>query len=558
MSDKLKPIPFRELLLQSIMEYRKFGSFFSVPVSAIEKSSEELIINGKRLESPIGPAAGPHTQLAQNIIAAYGAGARYIELKTVQILSGEELGIQKPCIYVKEEAYNTEWSSELPIQEALEEYIKAWIAVHLLRKEFNLGSEDGFIFNMSVGYDLKGIMSPAVDGYIESMKEAGETDIFKNCIREALEEKELFLNLVEEDIISVPSCISDIVTLSTMHGCPPGEIEAIAGYLMKEKGLNTHLKCNPTLLGYEKIRELLNVNGYSHVSLDREVFLHDISLYKAVELIKDLKNKGKEYGKEFGIKLTNTLPVKIENKELQGEAMYLSGPALYPITIGTAAVLREALGENIKMSYSGGADTKNIGAILMTGIRPVTVSTLLLKSGGYRNLTSLNKAAGPYLEALPKEINTESLKDLSKAAENDENYWNKERKEIKKPSSEYSAFCSKCRQCMEVCPNRANQKWEGDGKIYILHRDGLCNECGNCKYFCPLGHIPYLEKFTLFENEELYINSENTGLCRKGEEILLRWKGENLKLRADSSLFHKPVTEFSIREFDEIIARSEK
>ena len=33
-------------------------------------------------------AAGPHTQLAQNLVAAYYAGARFFELKTVQKMDG--------------------------------------------------------------------------------------------------------------------------------------------------------------------------------------------------------------------------------------------------------------------------------------------------------------------------------------------------------------------------------------------------------------------------------------------------------------------------------------
>ncbi len=35
---------------------------------------------------------------------------------------------------------------------------------------------------------------------------------------------------------------------------PAGEIERIATYLITEKGLNTYVKCNPTLLGYEFAR----------------------------------------------------------------------------------------------------------------------------------------------------------------------------------------------------------------------------------------------------------------------------------------------------------------
>lgn len=558
MSDKLQTIPFKELLRQSVMEYRNNGSFFGVPVNRIEHPADNLIISGKRLESPVGPAAGPHTQLAQNILAAYGAGARYFELKTVQILSGEELGIQKPCIYVAREAYNTEWSSELSIKEAMEEYIKAWVLLHILIREFKLGREDGFVFNMSVGYHLKGIRSPRVDEFLESMKDAAGTECFMKFIKEAREEKGLYRNLAAEEILTIPSRICDTVTLSTMHGCPPGEIEDIAVYLMKEKQLNTHLKCNPTLQGYEKVREILDKSGYSHIVLDREVFLRDLGFEKAVTLISNLKARGEEYGREFGIKLTNTLPVKAEKGELQGEAMYLSGPALYPITIGVAAALGEALGEDIPMSYSGGADSLNAGPIFETGIRPITVSTLLLKTGGYSNLGALNKALYPYLKEIPGSIEVKKLKNLAKSAENDENYWNKAVIKRKRPKDEYSPFCSQCRQCMDVCPNRANRKTEGDGKTYVLHQDGLCNECGNCMYFCPLGHIPYREKFTLFETKELFLASENQGICRTEEEVLLRWQGECFLLKADSSEYRKKVWEYGVAEIDGLLARHQQ
>ena len=139
MSDKMTPITFKELLNQAIKEYKREKTIYYVPVSK------------ERIKSPIGPAAGPHTQLAQNILAAYAGGANHFELKTVQVLEGKELGILKPCIYVEGEAYNTEWSTELTVQEALEEYIKAWFLLKLISKEFNFNDENDFVFYMSVG-----------------------------------------------------------------------------------------------------------------------------------------------------------------------------------------------------------------------------------------------------------------------------------------------------------------------------------------------------------------------------------------------------------------------
>ena len=118
------------------------------------------------METPCGPAAGPHTQLAQNIIAAYLTGSRFFEVKTVQILDGEDLPVSKPCIAAADECYNVEWSTELRVPQAYDEYVKAWFVLKLLSKEFELGDPNGFIFNMSVGYDLAGIQSPKIDRYI--------------------------------------------------------------------------------------------------------------------------------------------------------------------------------------------------------------------------------------------------------------------------------------------------------------------------------------------------------------------------------------------------------
>ena len=219
MSDKMTPITFKELLNQAIKEYKREKTIYYVPVSK------------ERIKSPIGPAAGPHTQLAQNILAAYAGGANHFELKTVQVLEGKELGILKPCIYVEGEAYNTEWSTELTVQEALEEYIKAWFLLKLISKEFNINDENDFVFYMSVGYDLKGIKSKKIDNFIEGLKDASNTEIWKECKKYSLENLDLFENVTAEYIENITPNICNTITLSTMHGCLPEEIEKIENRL---------------------------------------------------------------------------------------------------------------------------------------------------------------------------------------------------------------------------------------------------------------------------------------------------------------------------------------
>lgn len=113
MSDIMKSIPFGQLMEWILAEHKATGQVFGIQkayVADLEKTTE---IFGRKLENPVGPAAGPHTQLAQNLVAAYYAGARFFELKTVQKMDGPELSacIPKPCIVAEDEAYNCEWST---------------------------------------------------------------------------------------------------------------------------------------------------------------------------------------------------------------------------------------------------------------------------------------------------------------------------------------------------------------------------------------------------------------------------------------------------------------
>jgi putative selenate reductase len=117
---------------------------------------------------PLGPAAGPQTQLANNILVAYLSGARFMELKTVQKMDGEEIrhAVAKPCIEATDEGYNCEWSTELTVPQAFDEYIKAYFAIAVFGKELGLGGVKDVAYNISVGYDLEGIKGAKVDTYL--------------------------------------------------------------------------------------------------------------------------------------------------------------------------------------------------------------------------------------------------------------------------------------------------------------------------------------------------------------------------------------------------------
>ena len=393
MSEVMTPMSFEQLVEWVLQEKKKRGTVFGQHHAYRADGTHNRTMFGRTLETPIGPAAGPPTPMTQNIVAAYYAGSRFFELKTVQIMDGEELAacINRPCIKADDEGYNCEWSTELTVPQAMEEYIKAWFLLKVIAKEFGLGDMNGFQFNVSVGYDLAGIQSPKVDTFLNSMKHAEDTEIFKHCKAYLLEHADWFEHVTTEDIEQIPPEICNSVTLSTLHGCPPQEIERIAMYLLTEKGFHTFVKCNPTLLGYEFARKTMDEMGYDYIQFGDFHFKDDLQYEDAVPMLTRLMNTAKERNLEFGVKITNTFPVDVKQNELPSEEMYMSGKSLYPLSISLAAKLAKEFDGRLRISYSGGADYYNIERIVDAGIWPVTVATTLLKPGGYQRLTQMAK-----------------------------------------------------------------------------------------------------------------------------------------------------------------------
>ena len=93
MSDRMRPIPIDKLLDGIFSEYFSSGAVFGVSPAFRGDPTRAVSLPGGGAEVPLGSAAGPHTQLSQNIVAAYVGGARFFELKTVQTLDGEALHV---------------------------------------------------------------------------------------------------------------------------------------------------------------------------------------------------------------------------------------------------------------------------------------------------------------------------------------------------------------------------------------------------------------------------------------------------------------------------------
>ncbi len=539
----LTPYPLRVLLGRIAHEWETRHRIFDLPTGRFFHQDPVrdlgVAVAGRTAATPVGPAAGPHTQLAQNYVLGWLAGARTFEMKTVQVL--DELDIPRPCIDAEAEGYNVEWSQELRIDQSVEEYAKAWILLEILSRweplRPLLGLPGPHVFDLSVGYDLAGITSDRMARFVHDMKNAGP---IIDALRPEIPEP-----FAEFRDYPFPDQLASSVTLSTFHGCPPFEIDAISRYLMEDQGLDVTVKLNPTLLGHDAARALLDRLGFGDVLLDPAAFEADLAFAAAVELIDSLARFAAQHGRTFGIKLTNTLVVGNHRSVLPGDVMYLSGPPLHVITTTLLDRLVEALpgrlrlgtaAEGVGVSFSGGIGRDNLPQAVGLGLAPVTVCTDLLKPGGYGRFSGMLKHLAAEMEDAGcgdvAAWRAHAEHDAQEAGHRDAVAAYAARLNRAGPDSPFGATgaakrlrhvdsdlelwdCVSCNLCVTVCPNDAmlhlptpegaglGQRWQ-----YLCLAE-LCNDCGNCTTFCPERGDPFRAKPRLFLDAERW--SEDTG-----------------------------------------------
>ena len=463
----MRPIPFGELLTRIMGEFRNHDSIFSIDKAQFYKDDRKKTVNvfSQSCTTPMGPAAGPHTQLSQNIVASYLVGARFIELKTVQIM--DHLEIAKPCIDARDEGYNVEWSTEYTLEKAYDEYLKAWIVLHMIESamEGKVVEKPSFIFNMSCGYNLEGIKQEKMQIFIDSMIDAGKKPLFDEYINEAkalLDEGILEGSdwegreeCVRKTLDKISRNICPSVTVSTMHGCPPKEIEAICSYLLTEKKLDTFVKLNPTLLGYDTVRKVLDDLGFNYVVLKRESFEHDLQLSDAKAMLHRLVELAGKEGRKFGVKLTNTLGNVNPQDVLPGDERYGSGRILLPLSTRVALILSEEFNGTLPISYSGGVSALSVKELFEIGIHPITLATDMLHPGGYAKMKQLCEICKEAPEAWKKEtIDVSRLRKFVEEVSSPKGIAGKEFRgtNSSKVGTPLSLFDCYVAPCVEACP----------------------------------------------------------------------------------------------------------
>jgi putative selenate reductase len=544
---ELIPAPFPALLRRVFREFEAEGKIFDLPQRKFWRGDADLdtsvVFHGRRASSPVGPAAGPQDQMAQNIVLAWLAGSRILELKTVQI--NDRLVLPRPCIDATNVGYNVEWSQELRLEESLREYVAGSMLLDVLRQTDLLGglipaARAETIFDMSVGYDLAGIRSPQVRAWIESMKDASaQVDALR---REIPDE---FHRLRDLDYTRH---LSSQITLSTFHGCPASEIEGIARFLLTEMDVHVTVKLNPTLLGREAVDGLLHDGlGYDEVRTRQEDFDKDLQWEQALEITDRLAELARSLGRTFQVKFSNTLVVRNHRPFFPSSeaVMYLSGAPLHVITMTLVERYRRARPQ-VPISFSAGVDSRNFADCVACGFVPITTCTDLLRPGGYGRLPAYVANLEDRMRALgARTIDEYIVKSCGKAGMTTEEAAilntpvvaarvradpryraEANRATPRKIGSRLWLFdCISCDKCLPVCPNDANFVYETAalatayenyrvqassavavaggrfevGKAHqIANFQDFCNECGNCDVFCPEDGGPYIEKPRFF------------------------------------------------------------
>jgi putative selenate reductase len=586
---ELVPMTLSQLLRRALAESESCQAIYDLPKSKWYRPKPELDLgvefHGERAATPLGPAAGPQSQLAQNIVLSWLGGSRIIELKTVQVL--DELQISRPCIDAHNVGYNIEWSQELRVQQSLEEYAKAWFLLRILHKA---GPTSGLcndlsdtLFDLSVGYDLAGIRSPKVTDFIAGMGDASKViDGLRGELRG---------DLARFRDMEVDPCMSNCVTLSTFHGCPADEIESICNYLLAELGVHVVVKMNPTLLGYDKVCSILHDElGYDEIQPIEEEFRNDLQWDQALGMMNRLSQVAQEHGRTLGAKFTNTLVVKNHRSFFSAneDRMYLSGQPLFPISMSLAYEFRKAMGAHFPISFSAGIDGKNFADAVACGLTPITTCTDLLRPGGYGRLfkyiRNLEKKMAKVEASNIDEyiLRTEgataagiesrdeaSLHNMGRVVErvrSDPRYAQKKNASIpRKIGSSLVVFdCVSCDKCVPVCPNNANFSFrvkptssfcedafvKDDGSIgrqpsipFQIEREyqignyaDFCNDCGNCDVFCPEDGGPYVEKPRFFGSRETFEAHKHHGsfYIERSEDLVRAWAlidGTNYELQ---------------------------
>jgi len=396
----LKPYPFGALVTHMLRELDEKHSVFGLRAAGFYRGDVHrdfsVSIHDTPAVSPLGVAAGPHTQMAPNIVLCWLAGARVIELRTVHAVDGADC--PRPSIDAGTVGFHLELGHELTMEQALEEYVKASMLIDILCAGDRLGALPGFepvYFDLGLGLELEDIRGERVGAFIEAMRDA--SGVVDSLRREIPTDYKWYRD------IDFKTRLVTSATLTVGPGPSPDALESVLVHLLEEKRLHCFVKFSPTLLGHDDSLRLLHTElGYSNLALHSESFANHLLWEDAVPMMDRVGDKAAAEGRIVGAKFAGGMPVQNRNMSLSPKRSDadLTGPPLHLLAMELVRRFRRQFRNRFPISFSGGIHRANFPGAVALGLAPVSVCSDLLKPGGYGRLGAYHRDLAKHMAAV--------------------------------------------------------------------------------------------------------------------------------------------------------------
>jgi len=393
---------------RAFREWERRRTLFDLPAAAFYRPRPGIDLRskvwGQPAANPLGPAPGPHTQMAANIVTAYLAGARVFEWKSIRVSPRASAG--RPSLEVGDAARFLDSGQDLGLEDMRREFVGASMLIDLLRETGVLDRATGgdtfaaadCVFDLSLQGDRRGLENPRLVAFVRACQDA----------RGVVEE----LRARIPADLGIPAAVAfrtEIIRSATLLPPPrtsPADVEALATYVVRDLGLDVAIKLRPAALGFERCTLLLQESlGREAPALRREAFDGEPTLEDLAPVLRTLQARAQARGGQFSVKLLSALPVEGDTRRLPETAQWLAGRPLHVLALEALADLRDLVGPELPVSISAGIDADNVARAIACGAVAVTSCTDLLRPGGVARM-------GLQLTALETELERTGVRTL--------------------------------------------------------------------------------------------------------------------------------------------------
>lgn len=346
MTNLLQPMPMERMVEHVARELEMTSTVFSVSPGYRGAVPGAALPFG-RLDLPLGTAPGPHGLLAQGLVCAYVAGARFLSLAP--------LGVAVPEIKVDSDGVcrRRERSGAISPRQAAAEAVKGSILIGILCRELGLGDPKGVSLCMALPGERAFLERPEVREYLDTLQDASQTELWRAALASARGAVSRFNNLEREDLDALDPHISNVARVTLPKN---GDFSGVE--LLLRRGI--HVLCRMDLSWLPD----RDPNG----------------ALASLAPLETLARTAGQWGASLALEVSGSVPA--------GEGEALSGPFTAPDTLRLAAKAAETL-PGLPLCYAGGADQLNMARLASQGFAAISVCATLLKPGGYLRLRQL-------------------------------------------------------------------------------------------------------------------------------------------------------------------------